>query len=795
MSYRPSVLITFLLMIFLNSYSQKFTISGYIKDQESSESLIGATVVNIKTGAGSAANNSGFYSLTLPGDSVSVMCNYVGYEPSVLKFKLATDTVLNFLLKSSTLLDDVIISAAKGDEIHEINRMSTTTIPVDQIKALPAFLGEVDVLKVIQLMPGVKSGEGSTGLYVRGGGPDQNLILLDGVPVYNASHLFGFFSVFNADAINKVDLIKGGFPARYGGRLSSVIDINMKDGNMKKIHGEGSVGIIAAKATIEGPIVKDKTSFIISGRRTYIDALATPLIKHISEGDRVGYYFYDVNTKINHIINNRNRIYLSNYMGSDKAYANYSSSYGDTTFTTTSTDNAGLKWGNIITAFRWNSVISPKLFANLTATYSRYRFDVFNRHEQHTVPEGIDEDKVYKNEYVSGIRDWAAKLDFDYIPGPNHFIRFGVNSIWHKFTPGVYTYRSDAERDTTIGFKPIHANEISLYAEDDIRLGNNLKINVGAHASGFNVDSHWYTSIQPRISSRYLLGNELSLKASYATMTQFIHLLTNAGLGLPTDLWVPSTARVKPQQANQWALGIAKTYKSAYEISLEGYYKTMHNLIEYKDGASFADVEKDWQDKVAVNGRGESYGAEILLQKKKGNLSGWIGYTLSWTNRQFDNLNFGKWYPYKYDRRHDLSVALTHTWNERMDFSMAWVYGTGNAFTLPKSQYEGFPNNGNYYNGFGDAVGGNNYGTSSQLNYYGNRNDYRMKSYHRLDLSFSFWKNTKWGQRKWTIAVYNAYNRRNPFYIELGYDKKGHRKFYQYSLFPIIPSISYSFKF
>lgn len=768
----------------ISGYAQKFTVSGFIKDASSGQSLIGATVINTKTISGSSANTQGFYSLTQKRDSVLLVFSYVGYQRQLIRFLLLKDTTINVNLNDATELEEVVVSASKTDDIHEANQMSAISISVDQIKSLPALLGEVDVLKIIQLMPGVKSSEGSTGLYVRGGGADQNLILLDGVPVYNASHLFGFFSVFNADAINRVDLIKGGFPARYGGRLSSVIDINLKDGNMKEVHGEASVGIVAAKATIEGPIKKDKTSFIFSARRTYIDVLAKPIIKKVSEGDEnVGYFFYDLNGKVNHIINKKNRIYLSAYMGDDKAYEKFEYEYDRGNAHTLEKDNSGLRWGNIITAFRWNSVINPKLFSNVATTFSRYKFNVSSEYEVTTTPSNAGENKFSKNEYISGIRDWAAKIDFDYLPDPNHYIRFGANAIWHKFSPGVYTYRSDVEQDTTLGAKRINANELAIYIEDDIKISDHLKINIGGHASSFYVEGKWYNTFQPRISARYLLSDDFSLKASFASMTQFIHLLTNAGLGLPTDLWVPSTAKVKPQQANQVALGLAKTYRSKYEFSLEAYYKKMSNLIEYKDGASFVNVETDWQDNIAINGKGESYGAELLLQKKNGKLTGWIGYTLSWTNRQFDDLNFGKWFPYKYDRRHDVSVALTHTWNKRMDFSMVWVYGTGNAVTLPTSQY---PDN---------SHGSNTYYGGSELNYYGARNDFRMRSYHRLDISFSFWKTRKWGQSKWTVGVYNAYSRRNPFFMQLGYDKDGNKKFIQYSLFPIIPAITYSIKF
>lgn len=773
-------------------HAQKFTISGYIKDSETGESLIGATILHKQTTSGSSANTHGFYSLTLPKDSVSLIYSYVGYQPTIIGFFLRHDTVITINLQSSTLLNEVIVSGTKADPIHESTKMSTLSVPIEQIKALPAFMGETDILKVLQLMPGVQSGnEGSTGLYVRGGGPDQNLMLLDGVPIYNASHLFGFFSVFNADAINHVELIKGGFPARYGGRLSSVIDINMKEGNMKKVKGEGSIGLISAKATVEGPINKDKTSFIVSARRTYIDVLAQPIIRAQArrEGSQTtaGYYFYDLNLKLNHIVNPRNRLYFSTYLGNDKAYAK--SKYTDTydTITTKTDDQFSLRWGNVITAARWNHVFGPKLFSNVTTTYSRYLFDISQKYKETQTTPNTSEEYFSGILYHSGIRDWAAKVDFDYLPSPNHFIRFGANNIWHRFSPGVLAFRSSDEGDTTLGANPTNAYEAAVYAEDDWKISQRFKLNAGVHASAFAVENEWYYSVQPRISSRYLLTDDLSFKASFSSMTQFIHLLTNVGIGLPTDLWVPSTSRIRPQQAKQVAIGFAKTYKSKYEFSLEGYYKKMTNLIEYKDGASYFDVQGDWQDKVATHGNGKSYGMEVLFQKKTGIVTGWLGYTLSKAVRQFDELNFGKEYAYKYDRRHDISLALTHEWNKRMDFSMVWVYGTGNAITLPIATYATAST--------ASSSSGIFYGNSSAT-YYGDRNSFRMRSYHRMDVSFSWWKDKKWGQRKWTVGVYNAYNRLNPFFINLEDDfRTRKKKFIQYSLFPVIPSVTYSFKF
>jgi outer membrane cobalamin receptor len=768
-------------------HAQKFTIRGAVKDASTGENLIGATIYNLTTSEGTTSNNYGFFSVTLSADTVDLRFSYVGYESSRIKFLLRRDTTISMNLLSGVQLNEVVVSGSAMDKIQESSRMGTIDVPIEQIKRLPAFLGEVDMLKVLQLLPGVQAGsEGSSGLYVRGGGPDQNLILLDGVPVYNASHLFGFFSVFNADAINNVELVKGGFPARYGGRLSSVIDINMKEGNSKKIKGEGSVGLVASKLTIEGPINKDKTTFIISGRRTYIDLLARPIIKKASKGEEVaGYYFYDLNAKINHKLNDKNRIYLSSYSGDDKAYAISKYKYtNDIGSGFTSRDEAGLTWGNITGALRWNSIVTKKLFSNVTATYSRYRFKVYaDSEEKQTNP---DSASFYHTEYFSGIRDVAIKADFDFLPTPDHYIKFGGQALQHLFTPGVLSYRSTEKSDTTLGAQTIRSNEFFVYAEDDFLITPKLKANIGLHASGLSVESKFYKSLQPRISARYLISPQLSWKASYAQMTQFIHLLTNAGIGLPTDLWVPATAKIGPEHSYLTSMGGAYNLNNKYEFSIEAYYKKMNGLIEYKEGANYLNIESDWQTKVDV-GKGQSYGAEFFAQKKTGRWSGWIGYTLSWTNRTFANINEGKTFPYRYDRRHDLKIAAIYQWKPTKDLSMTWVYGSGNAVTLPQSSYsqmDSRPNNPYF-----------NYANDPSVQFYNGRNSYRMRAYHRFDISYTTTKKKKWGERSWTFGVYNAYSRRNPFYLDIDRDKNGNKKFVQYSLFPIIPSVAYRFKF
>ena len=772
-----------LLFIFLSrvSYSQRVTVNGYVRDANGGESLIGASVVSGTSGT--AVNAHGFYSLTLASDSVSIRYSYIGYSSLTVVFKLHRDTTINITLQSSSELSEVVISSTRVEPIQESSRMGSVTIPVGQIKALPAFAGETDILKIIQLLPGVQSGnEGTTGLYVRGGGPDQNLMLLDGVPIYNASHLFGFFSVFNADAINHVELTKGGFPARYGGRLSSVLDINMKEGNMDKLHGEGSIGLIASRATVEGPVKKGKSSFIVSARRSYIDLLARPLIKVLS-GNTAGYYLFDVNLKYNHILNRNNRIYLSSYFGKDNGILKVKDY---TIVRNERVDNQSvneIKWGNAIAAARWNHIFTPRIFSNMLLTFSNYNFSLNQKYEEKSTG------TFYGTRYQSGIQDWAAKIDFEYYPNPNHAIRFGTNHIAHKFTPGAARFKS-SEGDTLTGARLVYAYVGSAYVEDDWRLSDKLKVNVGLHTSAFAVENRWYHSFQPRLSTRFSLTSKMSLKASYSRMTQFIHLLTNAGIGLPTDLWVPSTAAVRPQEADQYSIGFAKQHRNQYEFSIEGFYKKMNNLIEYKDGASFLDTSTDWQKKVAAGGHGKSYGLELFLQKKTGIVTGWVGYTLSKTVRQFDELNFGREFPYKYDRRHDISLALAHEWNKRMDFSASWVYGTGNSVTLPTASYSGADNRLSYSTRPGPFAPG-----SPQVYDYGDRNSFRMRAYHRLDLSFSWWKDTKWGQRKWTLSLYNVYSRRNPFYMNISRDKQGNLAYTQTSLFPIIPSIAYGFKF
>ena len=781
----------------LSAGAQQATLSGFIRDSESAESLIGANVYAYQQQVGTAANNYGFYSLTLPADSAYIRVSYLGYVTRNLRVDLSKgDLQLDIdLAPEAVSLEGVEVIAERVEDVVESTQMSAVDIPIEKIKSLPALMGEKDIIKTIQLMPGVQSGsEGSSGLYVRGGGADQNLILLDGAPVYNASHLFGFLSVFNDDALQNATLIKGGFPARYGGRLSSVLDISMKEGNMKKYEVDGALGLISSKLTVQGPLMKDKMSFIVSGRRTYLDVLARPFVGEDGDEDFV-FYLYDLNAKVNYVANDRSRFYLSYYSGKDAFGASYDDTYQSDRAPTEETFRGELNWGNATSTFRWNYLFSNKLFGNLTATYSRYKFHTGTELRQR-VQSSPTREEYNEVRYDSGIRDWSGKLDFDYRPNPEHYVRFGGLITRHSFTPGIGRLRTESTGELPVVdlLTPTSSNfvgiEYAAYLEDDISFGRKLKVNLGGHFSGLSVNGVNYTSLQPRISMRYAFGSNMSWKASYSTMQQYLHLLTNAGLSLPTDLWVAATDQVKPQDAWQAATGLTHVFDGGYEVSLEGYYKEMNGLIEYKPGVSFLASNNDWQDNIET-GEGWSYGGELFVQKKKGKTTGWLGYTLSWTERKFLNLNNGEVFPYRYDRRHDISLVLTHKLSDRMDLGAVWVYGTGNAVTLATSRFRG---------GRQQAIG---YPLpsyiGSELSYFGGRNGYRMDAYHRLDFSANWHWNRALFSRKGastlSLSVYNTYNRKNPFFLYPAFDNQGNNIYRQVSLLPILPSVAYHVHF
>ena len=796
---------TFLLFIIFRAFfchAQSFTLSGYISDSSSGEKLINATIFETSLLKGSVSNIYGFYSLTLPSGSREIRISYVGYQPVELVIKLNRDTVVNFGLQPAGVIGEVTVVGNKSDQSLKSSQMSRMDIAVEKIQQLPALFGEADVIKAIQLLPGVQSGsEGTTGLYVRGGGPDQNLILIDGVPVYNAEHLFGFFSVFNPDAINSVSLYKGGFPARFGGRLSSVLDIRMKEGNLYETHGRVSVGLIASKINVEGPVMNGKTAYNFSFRRTYLDILARPVLRLIDKnGNDGGYYFYDMNAKINHCFSDKSRLYLSFYSGNDKAFSNLSDLHTEDGENLEDKIDFNLGWGNITTALRWNYLFSNKLFSNTTLTFSNYDFNVEQKYSISNLTSTLT--NLYHFNYRSGIRDFALKFDADYYPVPEHSVKAGFNVTAHEFKPGVRVININESVgmqsfsvDTLFGDKKIKATELYGYIEDDLEVTSRLQANLGLHVSGFAVNQSFYTSLEPRISARYLFSNSISLKASVASMAQYIHLLSTSTINLPTDLWLPVTDRVKPQKSLQIAMGGVWQISEGVSFSNEYFVKRMKGLIEYKEGASFFGSTEGWEDKIET-GEGTSYGSEFLLEKTSGKTTGWIGYTLSKADRKFPGLNYGLTFPARYDRRHDVSLVATHRLNDRIDFGLTWVYGTGNAVTLATQRFPAqlipYSNRGN-----------------EDIEFIGDRNNYRMPAYHRLDFSANFHKRKKHGTRTWNISLYNAYSRQNPFFLYFGYDdgnnrigdsndntaENSKRVLKQVSLFPVIPSVTYSYTF
>lgn len=803
-----AVLLFVYAFISVSVFSQSYTISGFITDASTGETMIGASVYDTITRRGVVSNVYGFYSITLPKGPVALKVSYVGYASSSKVINLDGNLTWNVSLESNVLLNEVVVIGERVENKVTSTQLGAVEIPVQQIKKIPTLFGEADVLKALQLMPGVQSGtEGSAGLYVRGGSPDQNLLLLDGVPLYNVNHVCGFFSVFNPDAIKNVTLYKGNFPARFGGRLSSVVDVRMKDGDMYEYHGNIDVSLIAAKFHVEGPIVKGKTSFCVSGRRTYYDLYTMPMMYIIGKTlDDVsalgGYYFYDFNAKLNHKFSDRDRLYLSWYSGDDKIYARYRylDYYNGDESHEAMKMKLGWRWGNLVSALRWNHVVGSKMFMNTSVTYTQYmhRLSMNNIYEW-TEGQASGMENIFLG-MRSGIRDITAKVDFDYMPNYNHKITYGATLTHHRFNPTVMamSYQEDEGDGMMInvdtvaaGRGLILANEFSAFFEDDWTLTPTIKANLGVHYSSYLVQGKFYHSLQPRVSMRWMIRENLSFKAGYARMSQYVHLLSNSSLSLPTDLWVPVTKNIEPMNSDQLAAGLFYELGNVVELSVEGYYKTMRNLIEYKDGATYMTLEaSNWEDKV-VMGDGWSYGVEFLAQKSVGNTTGWVAYTWSKTERLFDRpaqeINFGRPFPAKYDRRHDVSITLSHKFSEKFDVAATWVFSTGSCATVAMESYDGV------------GLGGD---ATVSIDYIESRNNYRFSDYHRLDLSANFNKKKKHCMRTFNISVYNAYMQRNPFLAFLSYDYENNNSnspmvpmIKELCIFPIIPSVGWSFKF
>ena len=793
--------------------SRKFTISGYVTDGTSAETLIGANILESRHKQGTTTNPYGFYSITLPMGETELSFSYLGYETQHHTLALNKDTVLNVLMQDNNQLEEVVIVSDKTEAGITATQMGAIEIPMAQIKNTPGALGEADVMKTIQLMPGVQAGvEGSAGLYVRGGGPDQNLILLDGIPIYNVDHLFGFFSVFTPEAVKKVTFFKSSFPARFGGRLSSVVDVRSNDGDMKKFHGTLSVGLLASKLQLEGPIIKDKTSFNLSARRSYIDLVAKPFMP---KDDKMSYYFYDINAKVNHKFSDRSRLFLSFYKGKDHYSFKSKSVFSTTTwgndydFGNTYENKMSLDWGNTVASVRWNYIFNQKLFCNTTIAYNKYQMDANSgTYSSNWVGNAVNENSYLAN-YHSGIRDWNYQMDFDYNPTPTHHIKFGAGYLRHNFHPEVATSKitekeeGDIAQDTTynsISNSTVRAHEISAYIEDNFDIGSRLRMNIGLHLSTFYVQKKSYFSAQPRVSARYQLNKDIALKTSYTKMSQYIHLLSSTPISMPTDLWVPVTSKIKPMQAHQYSLGSYYTGLKGWEFSVESYYKQMRNVLEYKEGVSFLGSSSGWENKVEM-GKGRSMGIEFMVQKTTGKTTGWIAYTLAKSDRKFSpgSINNGIRFPYKYDRRHNLTLVANHQFNNRIDIGVSWIFATGGTATIPEEVTAVIRPGENFVR---------------QENYVEHRNNYRLPASHRLNIGVNFNKKTKHGIRTWNISLYNAYNAMNPTLVYSngsgGYatyikNQENGKVYYQYipgkrkitklTILPCIPSVTYTYKF
>lgn len=772
----------------------RVTVSGLITDYASDETLIGAGVTAGNNGAES--NNFGFYSLTLPrsADTVAVTYSYVGYEPQIHRFRALKDTVLNIRLVSGAALSEAVVTAQQETGISA-TKMSAIEVPLQIVKSAPALFGESDVIKTIQLLPGVQGGlEGFSGIYVRGGGPDENLLLLDGIPVYNAEHMLGIFSMFQPEAIKKMTLIKGAFPARYGGRISSIVDVRTNDGNLYETSGNIGISMLADKFHLEGPLWKGKTSYSISARGMHT-AFLKPMLKALKfDGN---YYFYDLDAKLTHWVNERNRLYLNVYNGMDNLHYKHAEKqqYTLPNSPVQSTNNAsmGMRWGNTVAALRWNHILSGQLFSNTTLAYNRYRFvtvtDLLMEERQGNT---VMDKNYYSFDYRSGMRDWVLKTDLDYFPSTRHKLHFGGSYTLHRFIPetsSIARQVNDAATQVDTSWRSSIlvqiGHEFSLYAEDEIQLSDALALNPGVHASLFNTQGKSYWALEPRMSAKWAFAQGWSTKAAYSRMSQYVHLLSSSQMSLPIDLWVPITRNIAPEVSSQYSLGLYYGGIRGWEFSLEAYFKDMDNVVEYKDGVSFFLNSVGWENKVET-GRGRAMGIELFVEKTMGKTTGWLGYTLSKSDRIFPTINAGKSFPFRYDRRHNINLVLNHRFSKKFDMSTTWTYASGGVTTLGERTVAMSSPTGEVY----------------EAEHVPSRNNFRLPASHTLNLGFNLHKPHYRGESVWNLSIYNAYNHMNPNFVVKDTDSffRGDEyvmraKLVKLTILPIFPSIGYTRSF
>jgi hypothetical protein len=758
----------------------RYTISGYVNDEVTGEKLIGASIHSRKGTETCLSNQDGFYSLTMVSDSIQLVFEMPGYQNKTMGFKLVDDLVLNVQLKDeiaelrytvSSKIDER--TSYKPDEFHFNGKT---------LKQLPVLFGESDVMKGLQLLPGVSSGnDGTIGLNIRGGGPDQNLILLDDVPIYNPSHIYGFFSVFNSDVVKDVKLLKGGMNARYNGRLSSVIDVRTIDGNSKKLKLQASLGLLSSKITVDGPIFKNgKTTFLLAGRRSYLDLLSnvaqqvwTP---NTNSPLRTSYYFYDANGKIKHSFSQKHQLSFSFYTGQDNTFIKNSFSAKDPGKIVSERDKQAVFWGNKVFSLRDHHVLNPKLSAWVNASYSSYDFGNESSYEYNELTDSSRTFNAYNYRFISSINNSILSYNLEYKPTSTLTVKAGLGMVYHVFQRDVFTSDSIIQKEL-VNTNQYYAMEYNSYVDAAWLIRRNIRFNAGVNYVQYHIRGDKFNFAQPRLSFNYKPVKNLLLHAAFQRTAQFLHLLTSNTIGIPIDMWLPSTNIAKPETANTYSGGISY-YKGDYAFNVEAFHKEMSNVIDYKEQANYIGSDNNWEDKITL-GKGRSYGYEFLAEKRSGKTKGWVSYTLSWNFRQFDKINGGKEFPYKYDRRHNLAVLISHAFTPRIDASLTWVYTSGANYTLPEQVY--FVNSGLQK---GNAI-----------YVYGDRNNYQFPDYHRLDFALNFKKFKKHYTRILSVGVYNAYNRQNPFYINLAYNSEGKRVFEAVSLFPVLPSINYKIVF
>ena len=759
------------------SDAAKFTISGRVKDKSDGEMLIGVSVYITELKVGTTTNAYGYYSINLPSGSYTISYSYIGYGTISKQINLKGNTTIDIELDvNQVLIDEVEIVGERKDENINKAEMSVVKIDAKTIKSIPALFGEVDVIKAIQMLPGVQaSGEGMSGFNVRGGGSDQNLIILDEATVYNASHLMGFFSVFNNDAVKDVKLYKGDIPSEYGGRLSSLLDIRMKDGNMKELSGTGGIGTISSRLTIEGPIIKDKCSFMVSGRRSYADLFL--LASKDTNMQKTKLYFYDLNMKLNYIMDEKNRFYLSGYLGRD--VFKFSKEFG-------------INWGNNTETFRWNHLFSSKLFSNMTFLLSNYDYSM----ESNTSMQGF--------KWIAKMRDYSIKPDFTYYLNPENTIKFGFITTYHHFEPGYANGTGDNSIFNELKMPGSNALESALFISNEQKVNALLTLNYGLRYSVFqsigsstvfnydnnhqSIDStvfgkgnfyNTYAGFEPRLSLKYSLNEFSSVKAAYSRTRQYLHLASNSTGGMPLDIWLPSGKNIEPRIADMLAIGYFRNFRhNTIEASVEAYYKEVQNEIDFKDHAQLL-LNQKIEGELRF-GRAKSYGLEFLLRKQEGKFTGWISYTWARAFRKIDEINYGIEYPASYDKPHNISFVLNYVLSKRISLSLNWIYASGAAATFPTGRFE--------YNNIIVPV-------------YSERNTYRMPDYHRLDIGATIKLGKDKPEKKFfselNISVYNAYNRKNAWMISFEPDENDPNTInaYKYYLFPILPSVTYNFHF